>query len=188
MSNIPSASPPNSIALRSPPTSSPSPFFTPPNPAWIYGEWFITHSSLPMWRTSRNVRITYSPLSNEKLDDLVQYQPLSSEKVKTVHGVDTPTGPGAYHWRGKGWLMIASSKWEILGWGELDNRGMEPRKQWVVTFFESTLFTPKGVDIYARSPEGLGDDVVREIKKEMERVGLGEGKGGVGEIFEVKRD
>lgn len=73
----------------------------------------------------------------ERLDDTVSYQTLTSEKVKTIRGVDTAelsaTGsggggsgggesesgikPGVYNWRGSGFLKIASSHWEIIGYG-----------------------------------------------------------------------
>ena len=62
-----------------------------------------------------------------------------------MRGVDTPhpSHPAAYGWRGKGWLKIASSQWEVLGSGEEEGG-------WAVTFFQKTLFTPIGIDVYAR--------------------------------------
>ncbi len=90
----------------------------------------------------------------------------------------------AYNWRGKGWLVIASSKWEILGHGE--EEGSEEGNSWVVTYFAKTMFTPAGVDFYSRKG-GLRAETVESIKKEL--VGLG---GDVeklaGELFEVKMD
>lgn len=118
-----------------------------------------------------------------------------------MHGVDKPFDVGnsdtvaaapvdgaaetaslGYNWRGKGWLMIASSKWEILGYGE--EAGTE--NSWVVTYFAKTLFTPAGVDFYSRKG-GLTPETVESIK-----VGLA-GLGGdvaelAGEVFEVKMD
>ncbi|KAJ5210052.1 hypothetical protein N7491_009864 [Penicillium cf. griseofulvum] len=70
----------------------------------------------------RSVNITYKLLPADsaglqKLDDLVQYQGTNSEKIKSVQGLHTatPGNPGAWDWRGRGWLMIASSHWECLG-------------------------------------------------------------------------
>lgn len=143
-----------------------------------------------MWRSKRNVRITYTPqkpLKNSsdppKLDDLVAYQTLSSEKVKLVEGIDTVSDrqdTGAFDWRGKGWLRIASSHWEVLGWGDVKDDMTEPAAadsgaQWVVTFFSKTLFTPEGLDIYSRHKEGLDAGVVAQIKhalKELEHAGI----------------
>lgn len=140
-----------------------------------------------MWRKNRNVKITYTRIPNTspaQIDDVVTYQPLNSDSVKTVHGVDRPfevpdqSKEGAegqdgveranlgYHWRGKGWLMIASSKWEILGYGEEE----EGANQWVVTYFAKTLFTPEGLDIYSRSGP-LKDSTIAEIKKGLKGLG-----------------
>ena len=153
-----------------------------------------------MWRSKRNVRITYTRLPANKLDDLVTFQNFQSAKVQRVHGVDTPlptpgskkpgTGPGKaeegrYTWRGKGPLMVATSNWEVLGWGGGGGTGTERGEgttgtfrspatdaddQWVVTYFAKTLFTPAGIDIYSRKPEGLSAPTVQGIKDAMVKV------------------
>lgn len=120
-----------------------------------------------MWRKNRNVVITYTPLESPPgaIDDLVEYLPLKSDKLKTVRGIDMPDAniSAAYNWRGKGWLKIASSHWEVLGYGEEEGG-------WVVTFFEKTLFTPAGIDIYARHKNGLSKDLVQRIRAEMKAI------------------
>jgi hypothetical protein len=140
-----------------------------------------------MWKKARNVAITYKPLSSDvnKLDDLVTYQSLTSEKVKRVSGIDTPAGPASWNWRGNGWLMIVSSHWEVLGYG--DESGGHGG-QWVVTYFAKTLFTPAGVDIYSRRKEGLRVETVENIRKAL---GVVEDEGVrklAKEIFLVKSD
>jgi hypothetical protein len=145
----------------------------PPTNDFITGTWHVTHSSLPLWKGKRNVNITYKLLPEEsgvqKIDDLVQYQALDSEKIKSVHGVDTPTpgNPGAWDWRGKGWLMIASSHWECLGFGLTDDGN-----QWIITYFAKTLFTPAGIDIYSRSKEGLPQETVDGILATLKGFGV----------------
>lgn len=134
------------------------------------------------------------PAVTNKLDDLVQYQTLSSDKIKTVHGVDTASGEGntgAWDWRGKGWLMIASSRWEVLGWGDLPSvhfHGEEHIQQWAVTYFAKTLFTPAGIDVYSRRKEGLGDGVMQKIKDALGALEHEGVKGLVGDLFEIRRD
>lgn len=160
-----------------------------------------------MWKKNRNVVITYTPIpstSPPQLDDVVTYSPLNTSKpvVKTVRGVDKPfsvpntaestaggtvegeAGEGAlaslaYNWRGKGWLMIASSKWEILAYG--DEEGTD--NAYVVTFFAKTLFTPAGIDVYSRK-DRLKEETVEAIKAGL--AGLG-GKVAelAGELFVV---
>lgn len=92
---------------------------------------------------------------------------------KQIHGVDTPDPsiPAAWNWRGKGLLKVASSHWEILGWGE---RGGE---RWVVTWFAPSLFTPAGVDVYSDRREGGSEGLVREILKGLEGMGCVEVSG-----------
>ncbi|KIW14915.1 hypothetical protein PV08_07700 [Exophiala spinifera] len=144
-----------------------SPKFTPPSASFLHGKWYVTHSTLPMWKTNRNVTITYTPLPNDAavLDDLVEYQPKSSDRRKKVKGYDTPSGdvPAAYGWRGKGWLMIASSKWQVIGYGDED-------EGWCVTYFEKTLFTPAGIDVYSRRKTGASPDLLSRITEEMKNV------------------
>ncbi|KAJ5294769.1 hypothetical protein N7508_009590 [Penicillium antarcticum] len=120
-----------------------------------------------------------------KIDDLVEYQAVNSPKIKSVHGIDTPTpgDPGAWDWRGKGWLVIASSHWEVLGFGRVDDGN-----EWVVTYFAKTLFTPAGIDVYSRRGEGLGDEVVDGILGALGGLGIGEIDRLVRGVFEVPRD
>ena len=113
------------------------------------------------------------------------YQPLSSDRIKTVKGIETSSGvdSGAWDWRGKGWLMIASSYWEVLGYGYLDGE-----QQWAVTYFAKTLFTPAGVDIYSRKKEGVDEAVVSGIKEALAAIENEEMQNLAKSLFEVKRD
>lgn len=153
-------------------TQSPISFVAPPL-EWLQGTWSVTHSTLPMWRKAKNVRITYkiipptSPSGPTLLDDEVTSEPTRRTlfpQPKSIRGVDTPDGEGAWNWRGKGWLKIASSHWEILGWGE---RGDE---KWVVTWFAPSMFTPTGVDIYSSKTEGISEPLYKEILREFEEL------------------
>lgn len=155
-----------------------------------------------MWKKSRNVRITYTPIADTtptQLDDVVSYQALGKTDIKTVKGVDKPfdvpnivapaaesaeavSASMAYGWRGKGWLMIASSKWEILGYGDENGTG----NSWVVTYFAKTLFTPAGVDFYSRKGT-LKPETVEIIKAGLAGLG-GDVARLAGELFEVTKD
>jgi hypothetical protein len=145
---------------------------------WLSGTWQVVYSTLPMWNDKINVRITYSSVTGQApsgfggipdLNDLVEYQKAKTRKVSSIHGVSQPVSVEgvayglAYHWRGKGLLKIASSDWEILGWG----RDEETSNDWIVTFFSKTLFTPAGIDIYCRDPKILSKTTFDGIKKEL---------------------
>ena len=121
--------------------------------------------------------ITYSPLPDvdlargAKFDDLVEYYPASAKpgsKPSTVAGTDHTLDVGRFKWRGNGLLFIASSKWQVLGCDTSEAEGSHP---WAVTFFEKTLFTPAGLDIYARSAQGIPEPLLKEILKEIKFVG-----------------
>ena len=157
------------LVFRAPSVSNlpPNPDFEIPSVDFLRGTWHVTHSTLPMWKSKRNVRISYTPLPDApgKLDDLVEYQGLTSEKLKSVHGIDTPhqTFPGSYNWRGKGWLRVASSHWEVIGYGTEEGG-------WAVTYFAKTLFTPAGIDVYSRGKRGLSKGLMQRIEAEMKNV------------------
>ena len=190
--------------LRAPsslPTTAASPSLTPPLLSWLSGSWSVTHSTLPMWKKSRNVQITYKAIASTsppQIDDLVTYQNLTSDKVKTVTGVDKPfevpnteAAPEAeggeraslgYNWRGKGLLMIATSKWEILGYGDEEGTG----NSWVVTYFAKTLFTPAGIDFYSRKGS-LAPKTIEDIKAGLAALG-GDVATLAEQLFEVKMD
>lgn len=140
--------------------------------------------------------ITYTSISvtsdgcPQRIDDLVTYKSIGSEKVQSVRGVDTAVIGGdvdgwAWHWRGKGWLMIASSRWEVLGYGPGDE---EEGEKWAVTYFAKTLFTPAGLDIYSRSPQGLSEGLLAQIKDALKGIEDEGFQKLINGLFEVPRD
>jgi hypothetical protein len=147
-----------------------------------------------MWRTARNVRITYGPLppnsssSKERVSDLVEYESLSGQgNLKRITGVDTASTPGdtsVWDWRGSGWLFFVSSHWEVLGWGEREVPGGQPGEveRWVVTWFAPTVFTAEGLDVYSDRREGASEGLVREVLAELGR--LTKGVGRLGKLVE----
>ena len=153
-----------------------------------------------MWRSAQNVRITYKPYvkpGEEKkatttgdgtgtsvaIDDLVEYEKKDAEPVganiKTVEGIDRPDPAqplgAAFDWRGKGWLKIASSHWEILGYGERPIHataqegaaaaaGEKDRvERWAVTWFE-------GLDIYSDRMDGLSEETLSAVMAALKKL------------------
>ena len=107
--------------------------------------------------------------------------------------------PAAFDWRGKGWLVIATSHWEILGWGDVAVDGAAtaetgatetPAKgdAWVVTYFSKTLFTPAGIDVYSRNKKGLPESALAQIKEKLAELNDPELKELVGTMFEIKQE
>lgn len=186
----------SSITIRAP-TVCPSSWTAPPL-SFLVGTWFVTHSTLPMWKTKKNVNIHYSALealsttaAPPRLSDTVSYTPISSRKPsskqKTITGIDTPAGTdtSVWDWRGKGWLAIASSHWEVLGYGGGEVEGKE---KWAVTYFAKTLFTPAGIDIYSRHKEGLSKETLGDVIEALKALEVESVKQLVEKIFVVKSD
>ena len=136
------------------------------------------HSLLTSLQNKKDVAITYTPLPGTgspqgtvQFDDLVEYHSSSAKpgnKASMIAGTDHTIAVGRFKWRGNGLLFIASSKWQVLGCNTSDAEGNHP---WAVTFFEKTLFTPAGLDIYARSAEGLPEPLLEEIFEKIKAVG-----------------
>ncbi|KOS21773.1 hypothetical protein ESCO_002190 [Escovopsis weberi] len=132
-----------------------------------------------MWRSARNVRITYKalpakPNGRARIDDLVEYEPSNKTGVlKTVAGVDTQAAAaagGAWNWRGKGLLFLVGSHWEILAWGEETAEDGETER-WAVVWFAATLFTKEGLDVYCDRREGLSAATYRRIEDALRSAG-----------------
>lgn len=122
-----------------------------------------------------------------QFDDTVEYRGASDPATSTrsrVTGVDTlatpesstsadadghPPAPTRYKWRGKGWLAVATSRWQVLGCSA--DTSPENAHAWAVTYFEKTLFTPQGLDIYARTAAGLPPALVVQIVAQAKALG-----------------
>lgn len=146
---------------------------SPPPLEWLATTWTVSHSTLSMWRSARNVRISYRILPPEsdgrpRLDDLVEYEPANKKGVrKTVEGIDSEVGPASWIWRGKGLLSLVRGRWEMLGWGETTTeKGI--RERWIVTWFAATLFTREGFDVCCDRPSGPSPATYERLKEALE--------------------
>ncbi|KAH6606737.1 hypothetical protein Trco_005890 [Trichoderma cornu-damae] len=173
------AEPSSTIQVRLPSKYGRSSNVTPERAAaaeWLLRTWTVTHSTLPMWRTARNVRISYGSLPPKddgrlRVDDLVEYEPRDRPGVvKSIAGVDTESPDGGWDWRGKGWLFFVGSHWEILGAGE-EKTADGGTERWAVTWFAPTLFTKEGLDIYSDRREGLSEATYGKIDQALRKLG-----------------
>lgn len=135
------------------------------------------------------------PGGKDRLDDVVEYQEAGSNKIKSVRGRNVEAkdhDSSGWDWRGKGIIKVASSHWDILGWG-VDNYtrtqgASSERCLWMVTYFIKTVFTPAAIDIYSRDPAGLSEELVWDIKKALKRTGHPELLRLTDELYECRRD
>lgn len=154
-------------------------------------------------KDKKDVTLTYvmKPPSKEvQFEDIVEYRAATAAATASpsrITGVDTLIAPASaahtpagqhaqtrFKWRGRGWLVVATSRWQVLGCSA--DVSAENPHAWAVTYFEKTLFTPPGLDVYARTAAGLPEALVEEIVRKA--VALG---GDVGVLarafFEVER-
>lgn len=95
-----------------------------------------------------------------------------------------------WNWRGSGWLKVASSRWEVLGYGLFHPPSSTPAapREWALTFFASTIFSPAGIDIYSRDRTPLPFELLEGIKGALEKM-EDEGLRRLGgELYEVVMD
>lgn len=120
-------------------------------PGVLTGTWYVTRTSLPLWRALDNPSITYAPLPGGLVSDTVRCTRRGRERF--ICGLDTPlTTPGAFEWRGVTPLTrFTPSRWEVLA---CDPAGAAC----LVTLFAATPFTPAGLDLCTRRPWLLPDD------------------------------
>src|SRR5947208_3291998 len=159
------------LAFRAPSTShgrKSDTAFPSPSLDFLHGAWHVTHSTLPMWKSNRNVVITYTPAEGNTggIQERVSFKPRNNDKQKNIQGFDTPHTeiPASYKWRGKGWLKLTSSQWEVQGHGNEEDG-------WVVTYFHKTMFSPAGIDIYAKKHGGFSEELLQRIVSEIKGVG-----------------
>jgi len=151
-----------------------------PEPTQLLGSWHITHTTFPMWRDKTNITVNYTAIPNSaQLDDLVSYDVGTPPKQKSIHGYDTPsTQQGLYTWVGAGWMRVAKSVWEIVGFKE---------GEWMVTYAQKSMFSPAGLIIYSKTTDGLSEETVEGIKKALANLENEEAKGLVASFYETKR-
>ncbi|KAI9623944.1 hypothetical protein H4Q26_017090 [Puccinia striiformis f. sp. tritici PST-130] len=170
--------------------------------------WYIISSSLPFWENKKNATISYSSLDNKPsgvMHDLVEYHGNLTDnptsKRKKIEGIDRPKGDqkdsnqlAEWRWKGKGLLRLLSSDWRVIGYNlagsssnhEDDNKTSGP--DWVITFFRQTLFTPVGIDIYARSPTSLPAELKEQLLQALRNHSSDVVSSLVGSMFDITHD
>lgn len=132
-----------------------------PSLSWLCRTWTITHSTLKSWATSKNARITYtatSPGSNGclKVRHTTKCEPLYGKgAIKSTSGTSTAVSKGdavsGWEAKGKG-LLKASTRWEILGWGDIKDYTGAVVESWMIVWY------PSGVEIMSNRKQGLGSE------------------------------
>ena len=129
------------------------------DPNRALGHWYIYATNLNMWKDNLSPTITYSihetlPDGRVRINDSVTYntkRPCVGFVPKNIEGIDTQSTHKAsrFQWRGNGILKLITSEFGIVS---VDNETTHDQPyQWMVTMFDSTLFTSAGVDLMTRT-------------------------------------
>ena len=114
----------------------------------LEGTWFVLATNFPMWTKGKRTRprFIYSNVRTVNgvrcFDDTVAYE--EGGRTKTIVGVDTQQPDSSFLWRGRGWLRLFTSRWEIIS--------VAADQQCLAISFTKTWATPAGIDLIARTP------------------------------------
>ncbi|KAJ7293727.1 hypothetical protein C8J57DRAFT_1491095 [Mycena rebaudengoi] len=148
--------------------------------AHLLGTWHVVASTLPLWKNKKNVRITYSAVPDEPATTFDDHESTGWKTGRRRAGngalasiFPAPEAEILAVRRGKGLLMIASSRWQLLGFhvSPSSTEAQSDEPEWAVTYFASTLFTPAGLDIYSRTKDGLSDAFVEALIADIGALG-----------------
>lgn len=132
----------------------------------LEGRWYINQSDFPMWLKGDKTSPTFNfkiiqKNGKDALDDAVMYW--KKGKEKSILGIDKTLNQQntAFLWRGKGWLSLVTSQWQILHFNA--------QQQWAIIRFSKTLFTPKGYDVISRQKE-LSSERIASIEQQLKQL------------------
>lgn len=134
----------------------------------LEGTWYVHLSNFKMWLkgNKHHPAFTYTIAYNKKqkgLKDVVSYD--TKGKRKQIVGFDKPENEAAtqFTWRGKGFLALFKSKWEIV----------YSSPEWTLIHFEKTLATAEGYDVIARDKQ-MSADTMEKIRVKLRELGIPE--------------
>lgn len=145
-----------------------SPDFQAPVEDLFKGSWFLIRSCNTFWKDKRNVRLEYTPApTGSHIEDQAFYQTMGSDTFKSMDGRDTQCEGevGTYIWQGKGFMRIASARWEVLCFTSRPESG-----DWMLVFAYKSIFTAPAINLLCRSKTGLTDSDMRYLEQWLQGV------------------
>ena len=133
------------------------------------GKWYINMTTFPMWLKGDKTSPTFNytiQTKNDKptLHGDVQYLNKKG-KLKSIQGFDEPKNEynTAFQWRGKGFLWLFKSNWEIIAYDSTEN--------WAIMHFQKTIATPEGYDLFSKQKQ-LDERTLTSVNKKLEELNL----------------
>ena len=136
--------------------------------AALEGTWYVHLSNFKMWLKGNKhypaFTYTIAHRKNVKgLTDVVSYE--KKGKSGRIVGFDKPENDSCtkFTWRGKGFLALFKSKWEIV----------YSAPGWSLIHFTKTLATAEGYDVISRS-KNISAEEIQHIKAKLKELGVPE--------------
>jgi lipocalin len=115
------------------------------------GTWYVIATNFPSWLGEKNkdahlsYKLRKTPEGVVELDDLVAFK--SNGDPSSYAGVDTQDWANDAHftWRGNGFLALFPTEWYVAK--------VDPKDQWIITYYGDTLVSADAVDVIARRPD-----------------------------------
>ncbi|KAK8075554.1 hypothetical protein PG997_010217 [Apiospora hydei] len=147
-----------------------------PTTTELVGEWHMAATSSAFWKDRKHsVSITYqsstkSGPAGAALDDVASYYAIDSSTQHSTKGVSTPSTScsGVYDWHGTGFLRLVSTRWEIVGYGSLEEMGAVV----LVTLAQKTMFSPQSLSIYSKEKIEKPNEIVLIISDSLKSFGI----------------
>ena len=184
----PTCLPYQDVNLRYPPTVNATieHIWTPPPPAWLFGNWKITYSSRPSYHALYNfqhdcypVLPTNTSVTSGLQIDLTSFNPSPkwsnatlNDAIVTAFGYDAPLtdlAPSVYCFNGTGYLSSESNIWEETAWG-YDTDGVGYRVE-----YETAAAGAGGpcINVLSRGETGPSQATLNEILNGMRELYAG---------------
>ncbi|KAJ2895425.1 hypothetical protein MKZ38_006593 [Zalerion maritima] len=152
-----------------------------PPPSWMSRTWVITHSTLKTRASAKNCRVTYSTTTSSH--GKVKLSQTSKTEAKGKLHTSTTTSVGArnadavgeFEAKGKG-FMKNSSRWEVLGWGDITNDNGEVVESWMIVYHAPSTGAKEGVDVMTSRKEGMGSETAQRCINALKRLPDGANK------------
>lgn len=144
--------------------------WTGPPEKWLCRTWTVTHSTQKSYAGGKNSRITYKashPSSDgrTRLTSVTKMESKGSVKVSTATSTCTKKGH-TVEWdaKTKG-ILKGSSRWEILGWGDISEEKGLVTESWMIVYYSSG-----GVDVLSSRKQGMGSETADRCLGALKRL------------------
>jgi hypothetical protein len=133
-------------------------------------------STSTLWQDKKHsLKITYAtPTEGGELKEITSWYVDGEDKETTTTGNSKQVlveGSSVFVWRGTGWLKWFSTRWEIVGLGELEEG---EGNMVLVNFVQKTLISPAALSVLVRRKrvdDEMDEKVLEEVVMKLRALG-----------------